>query len=124
MNREDMIKDTQDKLDSLRPAHEEYLLLEGMLKWLNRPSREAGRPKAENPRIVEFIKDVMADGEPRTANDIHRLVAEDPNYSSLGIQSKTISARMSEMARDGYLIKLPRGQGYKIAPDKRRRNEA
>lgn len=119
MNREEMIADTEEKLKALRAGYEEYLLLEEMLKFLKRPAKKNEQTGKRATSIADFIKGVFADGKPHKAREIVDLMNEAPEFAWRNVNLDALSSRLSQMARDGVLVKLPRGQGYQIAPDKK-----
>lgn len=115
MNREEMIRDTEEKLEALRAGYEEYLWLESYLQWLKGPSAgEDANPAF--PSVKKFILGVMADGKAHKASELHRLLSEHPDYAWMEITRNSVYSRAADMAREGLIVTLPSGEGYKIAP--------
>lgn len=118
MNREEMIKDTEEKLEALRAGYEEYLWTRQLLKHLTGGSSRVPHARGE-VTVTDFILEAMGNGEPYKANEIKQLLDGDSYFSRRDISYNQVSSRLSNLVRDGRLIKLPLGQGYRIAPDKK-----
>jgi hypothetical protein len=79
-------------------------------------SEDAQRKRA--PRgLPNVLKDVMADGEERTVEEIEQLVAHHPKYEGANPPVRSsISNRLNEMAGKGEFTRIGRGT-YKLVRD-------